>query len=381
MNMTMKLSPFKNPVGRINYSAAVVMYVFAAAALLVTSSGCQVFTPAKAWKWPWEEKNDEPKLPDRIMPIWTDTILHQPGQPGIRGFGGRIYFYAGEDTDAVEVDGGLVVYIFDSENMDPHSPEPEKKYVFTPDQFKSHLSQAPMGKSYSVWLPWDEVGGESRSLTLVTRFEGRNGGVILSQPAVKFLPGVSRPKKENADGKTTSEASGNVANQQHANQQHDSGVQLATYQANEGSSVGEKTADKKPNPKRRETQTIDLPPSFHRHINAPPGSPLADPFSDKRETAASEAKAKSTDSTNSDSAVPSQEKAQAEGTVKPASHGEGVGGLLRYPFRYVPGMTPAKSGEVVTTEGAMETTISKTRPTRREPTKGGWIESLPRTPR
>lgn len=405
---------------RIGIASWIVLGCF-----LLGTTGCQIFKPEKKWTWPWESKEDKPPLPDRILPIWTDTILHQPGKPGIRGFGGRVFFYAGEETEAIEVDGGLIVYAFDTDNMDPHSPEPEKKYVFTPDQFKSHMSDAPMGKSYSVWLPWDEVGGESRSLTLVARFEGRNGGVVLSQPTVKFLPGLSKP--------TDSEKPKSLAKSGIFGQQQQ-GVELATFV--DSTQVNASDRSSKENGKRRETQTISLPPSFYRHIQAPPGSPLADPFQDKKETesvqtpdseeSSSELREKesvmrpaslpkaqgdtdlkpikrTSETIDDRGAVPRAETKQsslpaassgvlsgavaegqaelnAMGVTATESTAAGSAGRVsgaatqRYPFRRIPGVVADEGG-------SMETVISGTRPNRTMPMKGGWLEGLKRTPR
>ena len=58
---------------------------------LVSILGCQFAPKTSTMNWPWKNVNKE--IPDRILPIWTDTVLHQPNQPGVRGFGGRIYFY------------------------------------------------------------------------------------------------------------------------------------------------------------------------------------------------------------------------------------------------------------------------------------------------
>ncbi|MEZ6106210.1 MAG: secretin N-terminal domain-containing protein [Pirellulaceae bacterium] len=72
--------------------------------LLVASFGCH--TLKTDWSMPWE-KETEPVLPDRILAVWSDTVLHQPGQPGVRGFGGRLFFYEDESTEPVPVDGGV----------------------------------------------------------------------------------------------------------------------------------------------------------------------------------------------------------------------------------------------------------------------------------
>ena len=55
----------------------------------------------------WFDADRIADVPAEVLPIWTDTVLHQPGQPGIRGFGGRVYFYEEAKPDPVRVDGQL----------------------------------------------------------------------------------------------------------------------------------------------------------------------------------------------------------------------------------------------------------------------------------
>lgn len=364
--------------------SSLVLLLMCLSGLLTSVCGCQSLTTTKQWSWPWDSKNKKPQVPDRMLPIWTDTIMHQPGKPGIRGFGGRVYFYAGEDTEAIEVDGGLVVYVFDSDKMDPHSPSPEKKYVFTPDHMKNHMSEAPLGKSYSIWLPWDEVGGESRSLTLVTRFEGTKGGVILSQPAVKFLPGVakkdgviSNPSTSQRSSVETSSASGHTNDDASLVQQ--AGYQGAENPQNSNRSMLGNELQNKSSIKRRDTQTIDLPPSFYRHLNAPPGSPLADPFRDDStstpEKPAEQITPNAAGSSVNESKNLNESNPEATSLSTSETGSSTVKTLLRYPFRHTPG------SDQLIPSGSLETTVSHTRPNRREPLKGGWIESLPKTPR
>lgn len=216
--------------------------------------GCQ-FAPKKMpTVWPWEK--DEPsELPDRILAVWTDTVLHQKGLPGVRGFGGRIYFYKKDGTDPTEVDGGLAVYVFDAEDLSPASQQPLKKFVFTPEQFASHMSKTSIGPSYSVWLPLSEVGGPQMRLSLIARFEGRNGGSTISDPTIKLLPGI--PRQETlAKSRVKPNRSTSL-----------SPVQQASYSETTGTEVEEQQEYPKGLTKKdREVQTIDLPPSFQRHI-------------------------------------------------------------------------------------------------------------------
>ena len=229
------------------------------------ATGCQ-FAPKKMPSvWPWK-KEDEPKpLPDRILAVWSDSVLHQKGLPGVRGFGGRVYFYQKDNTDPIEVDGSLAVYVFDADDTSPATQQPLRKFVFTPDQFASHMSKTSIGPSYSVWLPWSEVGGPQMRLSLIARFEGRDGGSTVSDPTIKLLPGIS---KEDALAKSKAKTSTSKS---------DSAVQQASYveggsadeqpPADPAISTGSKTfSSPKQRGKGKDVKTIDLPPSFQRHI-------------------------------------------------------------------------------------------------------------------
>ena len=227
---------------------------------LVASPGCQFAPKHMPSDWLWK-KETTTATPDRVLPVWTDSVLHQTNQPGIRGFGGRIYFYGKENTDPVEVDGSLAVYVFDADDANPSNQKPLRKFMFTADQFKSHMSKTSIGPSYSVWLPWGEVGGPPMRLSLIARFEGREGGTTISDPTIKMLPGVPVEKEVAKTDSNSSKSSG-------------SPVSLA------GHSEPTKSFGKKDeSDEKKEVETIDLPPSFQRHLRGtkPAALPQAAP--------------------------------------------------------------------------------------------------------
>jgi|GEM_PF-1458079 len=159
--------------------------------LLLGANGCSQFSGD--WKTPDfmpKDKSKKTVLPARILTIWTDTVLHKQNEKGQRGFGGRVLFYGENANDPMQVEGTLTIYAF-ADEIHQQSKVPEKKFVFGPEQLKKHFSRCTLGDSYSVWLPWDVVGGPSRQISLVTRFEGINGGTVISEPAKKLLPGTS----------------------------------------------------------------------------------------------------------------------------------------------------------------------------------------------
>jgi hypothetical protein len=179
---------------------------------MVSTFGCASGPKAdkEGWKFsdafdlkkgmPWH-KDDEPKpgMPTRLVDTWTDTVLHQKGEPSQRGFGGRIHFYDVEGGSPILVDGQLVVYGFDEQNRDPTDNRPTRRFVFPPEQLAQHMSESKIGPSYSVWLPWDAAGGEQKNISLICRFEPREGTLIVGDQSAQRLPGTmvaSKPAPE-----------------------------------------------------------------------------------------------------------------------------------------------------------------------------------------
>jgi len=220
-------------------------------------------------------KEHEFEVPDRILAIWADTILHQPGKAGVRGFGGRLYFYADGNSDPVKVDGGVTVYVFDGEKLDPGNRAPLKKYLITADQFSSHHSRTSLGHSYSIWVPWDQVGGPTRTLSLIVRFDGREGGTVLSAPMEKLLPGVSKESSKSTDIQQASFETTDFENDSRPAELHrkakssigenpsGSGASSNEFLSRGHSLQEDLTAGSR---ERTTSHSIDLPPSFQRRL-------------------------------------------------------------------------------------------------------------------
>lgn len=159
---------------------------------MLPGSGCATWSvPFKdSFRWPGsktvEERNGRASS---MVAIWSDDILHQPGSPPTRGVGGRIYFY-NDQHQAVQVEGQLAVFAYDESRNDRQGSAPDRKFVFTPEQFKGHYSASKLGASYSIWIPWDEAGGEQRQISLLPIFTSKSGQVVMGQQATAVLPGT-----------------------------------------------------------------------------------------------------------------------------------------------------------------------------------------------
>jgi hypothetical protein len=154
------------------------------------------------------------------------TVLHEPGPYELLVRSGNCRVFAFEDADQ---NGGYTA--------------PEKKFVYLPDQLPKYYSKSELGRSYSFWLPWDEVGGPERKLCLIARFEPRKGTPVISQPCHKLLPGT--PPAPGQPGSTVMSLNRN-------SQPGD--VRQVSYEA----------PAQTPQAESATTFTIDVPPSFAR---------------------------------------------------------------------------------------------------------------------
>lgn len=221
------------------------------ALLVLAVSGCSRLDVRNAFSWPGFKP--KPQTPSRMVDVWTDTVLHQRGQPGVRGFGGRVMFYAEGKEYPVVVDGALTVFAFDDQDPNPSNTAPAKKFIFPAEQLAKHYSKSKVGHSYSFWLPWDEAGGPQRQISLIARFEDREGTITMSKMAHKTLPGTPSFREP-------SEVQHAAAVVGSENAKADT-VQRVAHEAPVAVPKQEKTMT---------TTTIDVPPSFARKLMATP---------------------------------------------------------------------------------------------------------------
>ncbi|MAT14036.1 MAG: hypothetical protein CMJ46_02055 [Planctomyces sp.] len=227
--------------------------------LVVSSTGCTSLKLAQAMRFdldkpfPWETDDDEPKVPDRLVAVWKDTILNQRNQKGVRGFGGRVLFYDSQGKQPIIVKGSLVVYAFDN-TTDTNDPVPDRKFIFKAEDLEKHYSKAALGHSYSFWIPWDEVGGEPRKISLLVRFEDESGATVVSDPTMQTLPGIPKGYMANRSKKS--------------NKPEDEEEIAITTAAYEEPQKARPIPERHLESSRMQTETINIPSRFqNRHLN------------------------------------------------------------------------------------------------------------------
>lgn len=179
---------------------------------IAVTSGCNSLPKMKPIEMPFSSKEEvkDPSTPETpfkdrefetpvsLGVIWTDSMVTVPGKPVTRGFGGRFFFYnaAGE---TVPVDGELTVYGFDDTDDQQQRKVADKKFVFRRSELQGHAGQNELGISYSFWIPWDAVGGERMTVSILPVFRPVEGQMVRGEMAVNVLPGKTPVTKNDSD--------------------------------------------------------------------------------------------------------------------------------------------------------------------------------------
>jgi hypothetical protein len=198
---------------------------------------------------------------ERMAVIWTDSIASASGVSSVRGFGGRIYFYD-RNGQPTRVDGEITVYAFD-DTAGANNTAPDRVYKFCQADLQRHYSKTQLGPSYSVWLPWDKVGGDRKSITLMAVFKSGDNQIVKSEQSKNVLPGKTPtrlaestqvPYRVLGSSSSVAEAAVNVG----SNSRDKYGVQLASHYAPANATI---------DPSRQRSTTIDVPRNMTRRLN------------------------------------------------------------------------------------------------------------------
>ncbi len=217
----------------------------------------------RSWMSSYKKSADE-KIeygqPERIAVIWSDSVASANNVANVRGFGGRIYFYD-KDSKPIRANGELTVYAFDDSN-ETHKTQADRVYKFRQEELQSHFSETALGPSYSVWIPWDKVGGDRKSIALMPMFKTPENQVVKSEQSINVLPGKTPVQVAKADEVYrvlgSSPAVGRLGQVAQTSKKSNYDVQLAS--ANEPTDRGQDSpADR--------TTTISVPRDMSRRLN------------------------------------------------------------------------------------------------------------------
>ena len=146
--------------------------------------------------------NGEKKIrfgrPVAMAVIWKDTVYSSLQGGATRGFGGRIYFYDAQGKP-IRVDGDLHIYGFDDSSETFDKSKPDRKLTYRRSELQGHFSETDLGPSYSIWVPWDAVGGYRKTVSLLPIFKPVDGGICQGGMDLVVLPGL--PTEEDLENR------------------------------------------------------------------------------------------------------------------------------------------------------------------------------------
>jgi hypothetical protein len=168
--------------------------------LAASSVGCASLSSLQA-DFPWSEKKKQERL-DQVTPVrmvcyWSEMVLNTSGKKPVRGFGGRVYFF-NKHGKAVKANGTLAVYAYDDTDKTAETAsrdEADFTFIYKEEEFATYYSKSEIGDSYSVWVPWDEVGGEEKNISLVPKFTTQTGKLVTGQMSQNTLSGKKKKSK------------------------------------------------------------------------------------------------------------------------------------------------------------------------------------------
>lgn len=163
-------------------------------------AGCNLLDGEKDWLGRKEAPETiDGETPQKLVAIWSNSVVNQSGQRAIRGLGGRVYFY-NDEHKPITVNGDLIVYVYDDSSPEgKERKEATRKFKFSNEELASTLTSTQIGPSYSLWLPWDEVGGEKTHLSVIPVFTDAKGRLVVGDQARHLLPGKEPIQLANDD--------------------------------------------------------------------------------------------------------------------------------------------------------------------------------------
>jgi hypothetical protein len=165
-------------------------------------AGCTTTKYAMSGSWPFIEAQpavDEDATPTRIVAIWSHDMVRTVGEKPTQGFIGRLFFYDRKNRPTT-VEGQLAIFAFDDSDMDKPGWEPnnkpDKKFIFTEEQLPDHLGTSKIGESYSIWIPWQQLGETQKTVSLIPVLTDDDGLRVAGPPTKHVLPGKGRRNEQ-----------------------------------------------------------------------------------------------------------------------------------------------------------------------------------------
>ena len=184
------------------------LYRLAALSALFALAGCAMPGVFKL------SKDDVPKASPknpviRILGLWEPAEGMLKGK-STRGFSSNIMFFSQNSDLAAEVDGDVVIYVFDDQGTTEEQAIPFEEYRIEAAALSGHMGKGPLGATYAIFVPYNKPGNHEAKCSLRLRLTPKESQPVYSDMMNVVLPGQKKPKDnkapEDGDDGTTTEA-------------------------------------------------------------------------------------------------------------------------------------------------------------------------------
>ena len=149
--------------------------------LIVTgsSSGCQMLSETSwgnsaSWNFLTQREKSKPVSVDRIICIWRQGEGKGLDNLPTRGFAGQIFFFSGEQSEPVAVDGDIRIYLFDDQGTQEDQSKPIHQFDFQNRSWNNFLKNTNVGPAYHVFIPYTRKGKHQANCSLRIRYLPRS---------------------------------------------------------------------------------------------------------------------------------------------------------------------------------------------------------------
>lgn len=133
----------------------------------------------------------------QIVGMWDVAEGRDPDGKRCRGFAGQILFLGNRKGTPVEVDGEVMIYVFDDVGTPEEQAKPIHQFRFDNRAWNQHLKSGSMGPSYHCFIPYTRPGNHEANCTIRMKLTpSDNTPVVTSESAHMALRGKSRLRPE-----------------------------------------------------------------------------------------------------------------------------------------------------------------------------------------
>lgn len=166
------------------------------AGMFLTLSGCATL------HFPWDDKIPVASAKNPVVQItclWEPSEGHDPDGMPCRGFAGQILFLGNKGGTPVQVDGPVMVYVFDDQGTPEQQAAPQHQFNFDLDSWQRHMKAGSLGPTYHVFIPYTRKGTQEALCSLRVRYTPPEGPPLYSPHSEITMGGKKRSGNSSAE--------------------------------------------------------------------------------------------------------------------------------------------------------------------------------------